>query len=99
MAWIVGEELDSMCGIAWSPAWTWSSGLGHAYRSGGSKDCDELNDIHSEVNRRHGKIVDGWGMMIMVGDGDDIYDGFVYIPWVIVSLGRPRVILYASLNT
>jgi len=27
--------------------------------------------------------------MIMGGDGDDIYDGFVYIPWVIVSLGFP----------
>jgi len=53
-----------------------------------------MNDIHSDVSLRVRKVEvkDGWqgvGMMIMVGDGDDIYDGFVYIPWVIVSLGFP----------
>ena len=50
---------------------------------------------------RKGEEEVGWngaGMMIMVGDGDDIYDCFVYIPWVIVSLGHPRNLLQTYLS-
>ena len=78
--------------MAWSPAWTRRSGLGHEYRSRGSKDCNESNDIHSKVEGTKRENCRRWTvgvMIIMVGGGDDIYDGFVYIPWVIVSLGHP----------
>jgi len=85
-----------MRGIAWSLAWTWGSKLAHVYQCGRSKDCNEINDIHSDVSLRVRKVEVkvGWqgaGMMIMDGDGDDIYDGFVYIPWVVVSLGQRLV--------
>jgi len=56
-----------MRGIAWSPAWTWSTRLGHVYQSGRPKDRNEMNDIHSDVGLRVKEVEVGW----MVGWGYD----------------------------